>query len=263
MRITFRIKYRKNGELILSPEEVVALYFYGIDTRSQDGTLLSMDVYETYIKAAQQEIERYLDISFKPKLITEKIHYHRDDYISGFPIMNVSKPVYKPLALIGFINGVEQITYPRVWLSSRMTSDYYFERKIFVVPVSKGVVEGSGEVILSGITAQTGLHTFRNIPNYWTVQYLTGFGKIPYELMNVVGKLASIGVFNVLGDIVLGQAAVASYSLSIDGLSQSIGTTNSAENSAYSARIKMYVDEVKKTLDRVKSVYRGIGFATL
>lgn len=263
MRITLRIKYRKNGGLLLSAEEMVALYFYGINTRSQDGTLLSLEVYETYIKAAQQEIERYLDIIFKPTLITEKIHYHRDDYISGFPIMRVSKPVYKPLALVGFINEVEQIVYPKSWLNSRMTSDFYFERQIFVVPVTKGVTEGSGQVILSGITAQTGLHTFRNIPNYWTVQYLTGFKRIPYELMNVVGKLASIGVFNVLGDIVLGQAAVASYSLSIDGLSQSIGTTNSAENSAYSARIKMYVDEVKKTLDRVKSSYRGIGFATL
>lgn len=263
MRITLRIKYRKNGGLLLSAEEMAALYFYGINTRSQDGTLLSLEVYETYIKAAQQEIERYLDIIFKPTLITEKIHYHRDDYISGFPIMRVSKPVYKPLALVGFINEVEQIVYPKSWLNSRMTSDFYFERQIFVVPVTKGVTEGSGQVILSGITAQTGLHTFRNIPNYWTVQYLTGFKRIPYELMNVVGKLASIGVFNVLGDIVLGQAAVASYSLSIDGLSQSIGTTNSAENSAYSARIKMYVDEVKKTLDRVKSSYRGIGFATL
>ena len=263
MRITLNIKYRKNGELALSPEEMVALYFYGISTRSQDGTLLSMDVYETYIKAAQQEIERYLDILLTPTLITEKIHYHRDDYISGFPIMRVSKPVHRPLSLIGFINGVEQIVYPQSWLSSRTTNDHYFERQIFVVPVIPGVIEGSGEVILSGITAQTGLHTFRNIPNYWTVQYITGSSKISYELMNVIGKLASIGIFNVLGDIVLGQAAVASYSLSIDGLSQSIGTTNSAENSAYSARIKMYMDEVKKTLDRVKSTYRGIGFATL
>lgn len=247
----------------MSPEEMVALYFYGIDTRSQDGTLLGMDVYETYIKAAQQEIEKFLDIVFNPKLITEKIHYHRDDYVSGFPIMRVSKPVNVPLTLIGMINELEQIVYPESWLSSRMTSEFYHERQIFVVPVTKGVIEGSGEVILSGITAQTGLHTFRNIPNYWTVQYITGYDKIPYDLMNVVGKMASIGVFNVLGDIVLGQAAVASYSLSVDGLSQSIGTTLSSEDSAYSARIKMYVDEIKKTLDRIKRPYRGIGFATL
>lgn len=263
MRLRLNIRYRKNTDLVMSPEEMVELYFYGIDTRSQDGSLLGMEVYETYIRAAQREIERYLDVVFKPSLITEKIHYHRDDYTSGFPILQVSKPVLKPLTLVGFINEVEQIVYPKSWLSSRMTTDHYHERQIFVVPVTKGVVEGSGEVILSGITAQTGLHTFRNIPNYWTVQYLTGFSKIPYELMNVIGKMASIGIFNVLGDIVLGQAAVASYSLSIDGLSQSIGTTNSAENSAYSARIKMYEGEIKETLKRVKTSYRGIGFAAL
>ena len=82
MRVTLNIRYRKNGELILSPEEMVALYFYGINTRSQDGTLLSMDIYETYIRSAQQEIERYLDILFKPSLITEKVHYHRDDHLT-------------------------------------------------------------------------------------------------------------------------------------------------------------------------------------
>jgi hypothetical protein len=86
---------------------------------------------------------------------------------------------------------------------------------------------------------------------------------MPMDVLNIVGKLASIGIFNVLGDIVLGTAAVANYSLSIDGLSQSIGTTNSAENSAFSARIINYQKEIKETLAKIKNNVRGLNFAAL
>ena len=83
------------------------------------------------------------------------------------------------------------------------------------------------------------------------------------RFFDVIGKLASIGIFNIAGDIVLGQAAIANYSLSIDGLSQSIGTTMSAENSAYSARIRMYKDEIKDSLNRLRNYYRGVGVISM
>ena len=73
-------------------------------------------------------------------------------------------------------------------------------------------------------------------PNYWHAKYLTGFKKIPNDLLNVLGMLASINVLNIAGDIILG-AGIASYSLSLDGLSQSISSTSSATNSGYGARI--------------------------
>ena len=50
-------------------------------------------------------------------------------------------------------------------------------------------------------------------------------------------------------------AGIANQSLSIDGLSQSIGTTSSAENSGYSARIKSYQTEIKETVGRIRLVY--------
>jgi len=81
-----------------------------------------------------------------------------------------------------------------------------------------------------------------------------GMEVIDKLLVDYIGMNASIQIFNILGDIVLG-AGIASISLSIEGLSQSIGTTSSAENSAYSARIRMYLEQLKVIERTLRSKY--------
>tara|TARA_R110000824_G_scaffold355998_1_gene543213 strand:- start:291 stop:521 length:231 start_codon:yes stop_codon:yes gene_type:complete len=65
---------------------------------------------------------------------------------------------------------------------------------------------------------------------------------------------ASIGVFDIAGDLVAG-AGIASLSISVPGLSQSIGTTSSATNSGYGARIKSYQEQIKKALPNLRRFY--------
>ncbi len=62
-------------------------------------------------------------------------------------------------------------------------------------------------------------------------------------LVRAIGLSASLHPFNILGDIVLG-AGIASISGGVDGVNMSVNTTSSAENSAYSARIRMYEREL-------------------
>ena len=92
--------------------------------------------------------------------------------------------------------------------------------------------------------------------------YCTGAKKIPRDILDAIGKLASINVLNILGDIAIG-AGVANQSIGIDGLSQSIGTTQSAENNALSARVRMYTEELKRNLPMLRSRYKGITFTSL
>jgi hypothetical protein len=81
--------------------------------------------------------------------------------------------------------------------------------------------------------------------------------------MEVLGKMASIGLFNQLGDLILGGAAIASKRIQLDGLSESVNTTMSAENSGYSARIRMYVQELKESWATLEPKYFGIAFEAL
>jgi len=262
--VNYTLKYRKNGELIISSSEALALYFYGINLDlASDGTVLSDEIVEFYIRAAQEEFERFFDIKLKPQLVTEKRTYHRDDYMSNnFPSVQTSFPVKEGLFIAGLLNDVEQIYYPQEWINWQESSDEMYSRMINLVPTGSTLTSDTN-VIVMGIMNQIGFQSFRQVPNYWTVQYISGFDSIHYDILNIIGKSAAIGLFNVFGDIILGQPALANYSVSLDGLSQSIGTTNSATNAAFGARIINYQKEIKISVERLKRIYKGITFTAL
>lgn len=258
--LSLDFKYRKNEELVLSPQEMQMLYFYGVTIQDRSGKELSKEVFRHFILAAQKEIEKFLGIKLKKQKITESLDFFGDEFRS-WGYIQTTYPVNQPLKLVGFLGQVKQLEYPSQWLSSRKTSDgETFYRRIFIIPTQSATVEMSGvSMLYSGVLPNVGMAGYQHLPNYWHAEYITGFDVIPQDIIDVVGKLAAIGIFNIAGDIALGQAALANYSLSIDGLSQSVGTTNSATNAAFGARIINYQKELKDSLEKLKSYYRGVG----
>lgn len=86
-----------------------------------------------------------------------------------------------------------------------------------------------------------------NMPSIIKVDYNVGMegddADIEDDLVRAIGLFGSISPFNILGDIIVG-AGIATQSLSFDGISYSVNTTASAENSAMSARIRAYEREL-------------------
>lgn len=264
-QLTLTIKYRKNTGAVLSVSEMWSLYLYGISIKGGNGSTFSDDAIRMYIQAAQKEIENYFNLLFVKQLIeVETTSYYHTDYWTHFPIIQTEYPVREPMALIGMLAKMEQIIYPWGWLFCERDQKGIGKRRISIVPTGASTTQVNAEVILTGISSQIGMQRFLNIPDYWNVQYITGFDidKLPLDLLDLVGKLASLGPLNIAGDLILG-AGIASMSLSIDGLNQSIGTTSSAENSGYSARIKQYTKEIQDTVKRIKLVYDEIKFQVL
>lgn len=257
--LTLDISYNKNEGLVLSPKELQALYFYGIDIKDRTGQSLDDNTYKHFIQAASKEIEHKLSLKLVKQIISENLDFYNDQF-RNWGYLDTYYPVVKPFFLEGFLASVRTITFPKEWLVSRKTSDKEtYIRRIFIVPVQVyDTVSMYGAAILYAGMVPYSLLTSTYIPNFYTIHYCTGFDNVPADLLDVIGKLAAIGIFNVAGDIVLGQAALASYSLSIDGLSQSVSTTNSAENAAYSARIKNYQKEVQESIKNFISFYKGI-----
>lgn len=261
-QLTLTIKYRKNTGLVLSVSEMWSLYLYGISIKGSNGSVFPEESIRDYIAAAQKEIENYFNLLFVKQLISqENCPYYRTDYWQQFPILKTSFPVRKPMSLIGMLAKMEQIVYPSGWLFCEEDQRGIGKRRISIVPTGSSTTQVNAEVILTGISTQIGMQRFANIPDYWYPQYITGFDldKLPMDLIVMTGKLASIPVLDIAGDLILG-AGIASVSLSLDGLNQSIGTTSSAENSGYSARIKMYAKEIADTTKRIKLVYDEIKF---
>lgn len=262
--LSLSFKYKVNEDLIFSPVELQEIYLYGITIQDKSGKELSNDTYKFFIQSAQQELEKYLGVKFKMQKYTESLDFHGDDF-RQFMYLSTTYPVVSPISLTGFLGQVQQLKYPSQWLVARKTSDqetYY--RKMFVVPTQNATVQTQGvSMLYSGVLPNIGMMNWKYIPNYWSVEYITGFAHIPKDIMDIVGKLATIGILNVAGDIALGIAALANYSLSIDGLSQSLGTTMSATNAAYGARILQYSKEIKDSISKLKSYYRGIEMASM
>jgi hypothetical protein len=261
-QLNYSVKYKKNTGLVISPSELRDLYLYGINLKSKDGSDLPVSTWEMKIRSAQAEIEKYLYIKLIRQLFTETCTYFQDDYLNSLPILNTSFPVYKPITVLGKINDVEQIKYPQAWLSSYQNSDEWPTRRINLIPT--GSATGATSVILMGVMAQLGLRSLNLVPQYWYVQYLTGWSpeKLPVDLLDLVGKLASVSILSIYGDLVL-SPGISGGSLSIDGLSQSLNTVINAKGGAFSGRIAQYLEDIKTTLQRLRLSYTGINFATL
>lgn len=257
-QLTFTIKYKKNSGLVFSVAEIWALYLFGIKIDGGQGTSFSNESIRKYIEMAQKQVEKWFNLRFCKQLVDQTLPYYRQDYWQEFPILLTNYPVREPLSMIGMLNKMEQIIYPQGWLFCEYdTTMGQGKRRISVVPTGSSTTQGNAQVILTGITSQVGMQRFDNIPDYWRVQYITGWDidDLPMDLLNIVGMLASIPALDVAGDLILGTAGIAGQSLSIDGLSQSISTSISATNAGYGARILSYTKQIEETAKRIRLVY--------
>lgn len=253
-KVTYSILSSKNDSPI-SPSELVDRYFFGIPVKDQSGNIMSEQSLSFYITAAMQSVEGWLNLKLKKQVVEESLSYHINDYKSwGF--IPTTFPVLKVHALAGFIGKIQQVVYPPEWLSSKQSNDPTgYHRAVYMVPVSGSANHSS--VVYSGVAPHLGWFGQQTIPNYWTIKYCTSFEQVPDDILDFIGKLAAINVFHQLGDIILG-AGIASQSIGIDGLSQSISTTSSATNAGYGARITGYIADLKMAKNDLKQKYDGM-----
>jgi hypothetical protein len=257
--LKYLVRSNKNDSLI-SPSELTNRYFFGIPIIDQGGNVMSEESLNFYIQSATKSIEGLINSKLKKQVIEESLSYHINDYKSwGF--IPTSFPVIKAHSLTGFIGNVQQIEFPPEWLSAKRTTDEGgYHRAIYLIPTTGAAKSNS--VVYSGISPQLGWFGQKTVPNYWTIKYCTSFENVPEDIIDAVGKLAAINVFHQLGDIILG-AGIASQSIGIDGLSQSISTTSSATNAGYGARITGYLTDLKQAKVDLKEKYDGIVFGVL
>jgi len=142
----------------------------------------------------------------------------------------------------------------------KLVMENYIQGTYSLVPGNSSA--RTNAIVYSGKTPHLGYLGRTQIPNYWRITYCTGFNKIPNDLKNFIGKLAAINIFHILGDLILG-AGIASQSIGIDGLSQSISTTSSATNAGYGARIIGYSDDLKRQKTTLEAYYRGFNMTVV
>jgi hypothetical protein len=253
---------------VISIEELKDIYLFGVDLTNDQGVPYSNAMFTWYIKAAVDWLEKRLDIPILPRIYDEERHdFFKVDYdkyiwlkLSHYPVIGVNNV---KLVLPG-----EQVVkdFEREWLHIQR-----FDGQLQMVP-GTGT---AGTILLGASGAWLPLIYGNNkfIPDAFRVKYEAGFGRprdpnavsprdpeldqFPSNIRHIIGMLSAIGPFNVAGDMIAG-AGIASSSIGIDGLSQSVSTTASATNAGYGARIITYRQEIKEMLPILVKYYKGV-----
>jgi len=237
-------------EMVLTVQELRDIYLWGQERSlvRDDGREIPDYVMVHYIRYGIAKVERMLNISVLPTLILEKHDYMRENGVARgeylffsldqFPVIDIES-----VALV--LPGSPRREYPKEWF--RWHAD---DGQLFLVPSALGVAPSATGVPMS---------PRRLIPDAYEITYYAGFdpARLPPELKDAVGKEAAGGPLNIGGDLLLG-AGIASSSLSLDGLSQSINTTSSATNAGYGARLIQYEKELKTLYKVLLPYYRGL-----
>lgn len=249
---TLTLQYKVDGGLVFNCDEFLAEYLVDLPIRGLGGGKMTRDAIEEKIKKHTAQLEYLLDIKIPKQAVKEEHDYNAEEFACwGF--LKCNYLVSSVNSLKGKFNSVEQIDFPDDWLTIKSKQDSS-ARNIHIVPYSGSITYTSGQALFA---------YFKNldyIPNYWHVCYITGFDRVPKDLMEMVGKLASISVCTVLSDVAFG-AGIASMSVGIDGLSQSIGTSQSAQYSLYGSRIFQLANEMKREdIPRAKARWKGMNF---
>ena len=78
---------------------------------------------------------------------------------------------------------------------------------------------------------------------------------IPADLKRAIALLAASLPLDIAGDLIAG-AGIANFSISMDGLSQSVGTTASATNAGYGSRVIQFLKELGLIWPALRAKYR-------
>ena len=254
--LSFTAPFAKNNQLVYSAQEIRNMYLSGIKISWETNAIISMsdEDIEFQVKAAQKEVENYLNVKLFRQIYSETLQFDNDDW-RYWSYIKTSYMVVCPLKLEGFLNTTKQATFPKEWLSSKRESgDELYHKSIYLVPAGNtGAITNS--VVYAGLLPNLGFLNAGKIPNYWTATYTTGFNTIPSDLIQIIGMLAAVSVLYIAGNNTLGSPGLASSSISIDGLSQSLSSNN-----YFLSRIKSYNEDIMRRLNNAIGTYRGFSF---
>lgn len=235
----------------VTPDYVRQNFLFGLDLTDDFKNTLPDSLYWHGIWSAYHWLEQTLGIDILPRTRVDYLDFYGSDYLQYIFLKLQHYPVQEITTDIQGRYYGNTISFPKDWIRLKK------EKGILnLVPVSgtfMSFIIGQGGGILPL------LNNTSFVPQFWIVNYKTGFapGELPYNLRDVICKRACFMPLNILGDLV-GGVAIASKSIGLDGFSQSINTTNSAENAGYSGRLRQYERELKEDLPMLKNYWSRI-----
>lgn len=240
-------------------------YLAGMVLKGQDGKDLPAEFFEHKIEVARDKFEEYTHIFLEPRQVVHEQHdYNAKDYVSWFwtnlrqyPVQTVDEVIAE------YPTGKTITVFPTDWFRIRNEHG-----QLQLVPTSgtlSNILIGRGGSYLGLLRYKLGY-----LPDLFLITYTAGLehGQVPASALDIVSKLAVIEILADTSDLIYGPG-IQSMSLGLDGLSQSIGITNTGEGGVFTARVTKYLGDLfgrpdrgdKGQLNVLRDLYRGITMA--
>jgi hypothetical protein len=250
---------------VLTPDDIRYTYMFGIDAiaNDQNETEFTDDQFRYFVESAVADFEAFLTIDIKKRVY-------------------VTSPDDELVQSVDWREGVdytnEEDPYPFIpehwkeygFIQLRHCPVLSVERAIMYSPVKGEILDLMEWIRYRKAVGQLNFYPKqgsgygpyniygmpwhlqgRQYPEGFEIDYSTGFKTsdfVPKNLRNVIGMWATIKALDTIGDGLL--AGFSSQSVSLDGLSESFSSTQSATSAYFGARIKSYIDQIQDYLKR-------------
>lgn len=239
---------------VLTTDDLRHTYLWGIDLKASNGDIYTDAQIKSAISSAVSEIARALKITIKKTRLACQPAPARDDYdeeedpytyrhdrwprtgriiLRRRPVIEVSR-----FELYSIADQKVLDMLPWVRLDHRKGVISFFPKA------------GSSEFRVSPTVFAMG-SSFRaqDYPHGYKIDYSAGFenaAMVPDDLREIIAKVAACKLLNIIGDGLI--AGYSSSSLSLDGMSESFSSTQSATNAYFGARIQVYLKDIETYL---------------
>ena len=258
---------------IVTPDDIRYTYIWGTDFKATNGQSYSDGQIQYFIDAATEDIGRRLDITIKKKKcrcraaergLEKGKDYDVDEGLYDFRLARISR--------YGLIKTRQKpiIRLHRLSLLSRLSPARELAGKV-IVDKTKGLLKLMERPVRPTETSsaiQTAVGMYGNETTgghlFYSIDYDAGFetsDDVPEDLREIVAKQASVHLLNIIGDGLM--SGFSSSSLSMDGLSESFSSTQSATSAYFGARIKEYKDDIDLYIQQNRNKFGHIALGCL
>lgn len=246
--------------------DAIKAYMFGVEVRDPEtGELMGDAFYNHVFETAIAKAEKALDIVILPRLEYEHHDYHQSDFNSYMYTHAFKKPIIQVESLKLEFNGRPIYRYPSNWWKVYTLAGHVelYPTALMQTGVGMGY-EGvfNGYPQLAGMPPQGG-RSFA--PQMIHLEYVAGLlprkragicrdWEVPSDLEQLVIKYALKEIFQVWGRLIIG-AGIAGRSLVMDGISETIQTTQSAMYQGAGADIDLIDKDIDELLRGLKSYF--------
>lgn len=277
----------------LTPEAIKASMFGVHVIDPSTGKEMGDSFYEFAIESAISQAEAELDIVILPRTVQEDKDFQESEFSSYMFLHTAKKPVLQVEALGMESNGNRFRSYPSDWWKvygraghiqvassplNRVIGNNYSSQSFSVgygYGYGGGYGLGMGNPYLNnqgwGVNANAGGNQ-KSYPQLIHVEYIAGMlpqarmgvsedWEMPSILHKVILKMAVKEIFQQWGRIVV-PMGVSNHSLTIDGVTETVGYTSSANNGVAKAEINQLDEDITGLMNQLRSYY-GNGFISV